>query len=644
MTVRIIHRGPAVPKPIARPAPRSRFARAALFAGGSATGLAASALAGFGLVGLLFPNSGLPGTGGAAISAAAYMHAPASAVPTVQIAHLTPAPTPTPAAVPAAVSVPVPSPATTARPSVTRPSVARRPASVTATATAPLAPPLAPRDSTRPAADEAALAAPETTPEAHPVDIDSTYGVRFVSLTTTEDLPAAAFDPARFGPRVALVPEDRPEGREEITPPPAEPPVFAALSAGDARPPEGASLFARPEAPQDGSRNRPQTAPEAAAVETATAEAAGEALAARPMRPLRRPEGFADRVAAAVPAPGPATAPATKTATGFETATAEAPRRSMRPNRRPAHMDRIVLASASRAAPATAVPPAPAPEVTAPSGIVEVSARRSKSGLFGGGKGGCGRSLTRAMPSRRGGATGSAFFADLIKVSGPDRDAKAIAELARGNMPGFMHKLQPVTFRGQDKHGQPTEITICVTPDYLALGSDTDFVRVPLGLPAAARIAGAFDMTLPTPRMVDAIYAQAGVKLSPAPMTPGAQMSSTNYFLTHNATIEGQLQGRRGLTAGHKKDVVMASRMASAPGQVAIYGWHQSNGVPIQPVSTVHGANYADYSHGIRLVSKTAYLNGRAVALAELLASSRYAHLLNKEGPMPGPVIRIASN
>ena len=121
-------------------------------------------------------------------------------------------------------------------------------------------------------------------------------------------------------------------------------------------------------------------------------------------------------------------------------------------------------------------------------------------------------------------------------------------------------------------------------------------------------------------------------------------MSTTGYFVTHNATIEQQLQGRRGLVGGHKKDVVMASRMASAPGRVAIYGWHQKSGAPIQPVSTVHGANYADYSHGIRLVSKTAYLNGKSVSLDDLLESSRYAYLLNTDGPMPGPVIRTASN
>ncbi|MEC7762366.1 MAG: hypothetical protein VX874_10710 [Pseudomonadota bacterium] len=257
---------------------------------------------------------------------------------------------------------------------------------------------------------------------------------------------------------------------------------------------------------------------------------------------------------------------------------------------------------------------------------------------------GCGRNHARNMPNRRAGApTGSAFMAAVGNGSGGDRDNAIINELARGNMPGFLQDLQPVVLRGKDARGASTEIVICVTPDYLALGSDRDFVRVPLGLPAAASIAGRFGMLLPTSRMVDAIYAQASVKLSPKPMQAGPQMSSTAYFVQHNQTIEAQRGGRAGLISGHKKDVVMANRMASNPGRVAIYGWHRSNGNPIQPVSTVHGASYADYSHGIRLVSRTAYLNGRAVDLEDLLSSSRYAYLLNSDGPLPGPVIRVAS-
>lgn len=315
----------------------------------------------------------------------------------------------------------------------------------------------------------------------------------------------------------------------------------------------------------------------------------------------------------------------------------------LRPAARPDDLARF----AAQVEPADAIPalrPQPRPEMMLQLAAAEAPAARTNTARSASPSGLCGSTLARAIPRRPSGATtGSAFFAGLGGLSGTERDQRVIDELARGNVPNFLRDLQPVTFRGQDARGADTEIVVCVTPDYLALGSDRDYVRVPLGLPAAARIAGRFDMTLPTPRIVDAVYAQADVRLSPSPMQPGPQMSSTPYLLRHNTTIEGQLHGRGGLVAGQKKDVVMASRMANAPGRVAIYGWHRSATSPIQPVSTVHGANYADYSHGIRLVSKTAFLNGRAVSLDELLSSSRYAYLLNKEGPLPGPVIRTAS-
>lgn len=284
-------------------------------------------------------------------------------------------------------------------------------------------------------------------------------------------------------------------------------------------------------------------------------------------------------------------------------------------------------------APAPAPKAAPAPKVTEPALGPRVAASAA-----------CRPALARQMPNRKGRAPeGTEFFAALGGLSGPERDARIVAELAQGNMPDHLRVLQPVRLTGTDAMGQPAEIIICVTPDYLALGSPSDHVRVPMGLPAARQVAARFGMSLPTPKMVDAIWAQADVHLAPAPMPAGPQMSSTDYFLRHNATIEGQLGRQAGLVAGHKKDVVIASRMQGNPGRVAIYGWHRRNGSPIQPVSTVHGATYADYSHGIRLVANTAYVNGRAADLDELLTTARYARILNPDGPLPAPVIRVAS-
>lgn len=296
-----------------------------------------------------------------------------------------------------------------------------------------------------------------------------------------------------------------------------------------------------------------------------------------------------------------------------------------------------ILAAAAPAAVPAAMPAPPRAEPVLPLAEPALGPGRAEAGA-------CRKVRTRAIPARSAGAPGGqAFLASLGGVSGPERDARIVAELSRGNLPDALRALRPVRLTGTDAAGRPVEIVICVMPDYLALGSDRDQVRVPLGLPGARAVAGRFGMLLPTPRMVDAIWAQADVRLSPAPMPAGPQMSSTGYFLRHNATIEGQLGRQSGLVSGHKKDVVLASRMAAAPGRVAIYGWHRRSGEPIQPVSTVHGASYSDYSHGIRLVARTAFVNGRAAELEDLLASDLYARVLNPDGPLAPAVIRLAA-
>jgi hypothetical protein len=48
----------------------------------------------------------------------------------------------------------------------------------------------------------------------------------------------------------------------------------------------------------------------------------------------------------------------------------------------------------------------------------------------------------------------------------------------------------------------------------------------------------------------------------------------------------------------------------------------------------VHGARYADYSHGVRLVSQTAYLDGVPTSIFELLADPQLAPQLSDEGPL----------
>jgi hypothetical protein len=113
-------------------------------------------------------------------------------------------------------------------------------------------------------------------------------------------------------------------------------------------------------------------------------------------------------------------------------------------------------------------------------------------------------------------------------------------------------------------------------------------------------------------------------------------MRSTEYYQIHNEMIEKQSRAhgvRLGtLVSGHKKDVVITNRLAKRPGQIAIYGWHRATGAPIQPLSTVHGAGYADYSHGIRLISETAIIDGKLRSMYDILQDSLLANVLSDEG------------
>ncbi len=70
---------------------------------------------------------------------------------------------------------------------------------------------------------------------------------------------------------------------------------------------------------------------------------------------------------------------------------------------------------------------------------------------------------------------------------------------------------------------------------------------------------------------------------------------------------------------------------------MAIYGWTRPDGRPIQPLSTVHGARYADYSHGVRLVWHEAWIDGAPRSLYEALADPELAPLWSDEGPLRDP-------
>lgn len=243
--------------------------------------------------------------------------------------------------------------------------------------------------------------------------------------------------------------------------------------------------------------------------------------------------------------------------------------------------------------------------------------------------------------------TGSEFARRVQALSGVARDALIRAQLLAGNMPQFLRHLVPITLESPATSSEGAHrITVCVLPDYLAVGTNKDFMYVPMGLEAALDIARRFGFDLPTPKLVDAIYEDAVVKLKPQPLPAGDQMRSTAYVVHHNELIQEQrsaLDAPLGeLTAGHKKDLVLTNRLWEFPGRVAIYGWHKADHEPIQPLSTFHGARYSDYSHGVRLVSNMVTVDGVRRSLTDVLAQPDLAKLLTREGPLRSLSQRLA--
>jgi hypothetical protein len=242
------------------------------------------------------------------------------------------------------------------------------------------------------------------------------------------------------------------------------------------------------------------------------------------------------------------------------------------------------------------------------------------------------REATLDLPPRSPAAPkGSEFARSIAALPLRERENKILAEVLAGNVPSFLRRLVPVTVAAG---GQ--QAIYHVAPDYLAVGSDDDYVLMPLGPYTAQAIADRLGCTLPTPKMVDDIYTAADVKLAPAPIAPSPAMTTIPVFLRHNAMVRAQREqvGKPPgvLTAGHKKDVVIAARVFESPGKVGIYGWHKPDGTPIQPLYTGHTVAHVDYSHGIRLVLRKMTVGGKPTRVEDVLADPRLAPLLSNEG------------
>jgi hypothetical protein len=224
--------------------------------------------------------------------------------------------------------------------------------------------------------------------------------------------------------------------------------------------------------------------------------------------------------------------------------------------------------------------------------------------------------------------TGTNFGRALPNTPGRVRDKVILDAVLAGNVPDFLRT--PVTVYVMSRTHRAE---FQVLPDYLCIGTDKDFLRVPLYPSTAQQIADAFSATLPTKLLVDLIWKQAAFLVSPRPMV--SVRETTACFMEHNLLIELQRAGRAGLMAGHKKDIVLTPKLLLPRSKgLAIYGWHGLSGKPLQGLNASdHSAQYVDYSHGVRLIAREVLVDGTPMDFQELLQDPELSSLVSDEGP-----------
>ena len=93
----------------------------------------------------------------------------------------------------------------------------------------------------------------------------------------------------------------------------------------------------------------------------------------------------------------------------------------------------------------------------------------------------------------------AALLADLSLAK---REVRIYAEIARGNAPNSLRRLVPVTTT-QAVAGVSHTATVYVTLDYLAAGTDTDYLLLPMIPILAQRLANRLGCYLPTRKLVN---------------------------------------------------------------------------------------------------------------------------------------------
>ncbi len=253
--------------------------------------------------------------------------------------------------------------------------------------------------------------------------------------------------------------------------------------------------------------------------------------------------------------------------------------------------------------------------------------------------------------------TGHEFIQKVQDMGFWDMEEQTVAQILAGNVPSALKKFRKITYTVTIRHryqsftleGFPDgpvknethkyKVEMWVLPDYLAVGNDQDFVRMPMGPLAAQRVADSLYCSLPTTFLSDRIDEVSEGRIEIFPFRPVGDRNMKPLCFEDSNNAINALMRSKGLkfgqfVSGLKKDVVLTTRLENEPDyyrHVAIYGWFHPDGHPQQPLFIRHGNFYSDYSHGIRLIYRTIKIDGKEYDLRAVLEDPFLFRLVSDE-------------
>ncbi|MGM9804040.1 MAG: hypothetical protein ACI308_07680 [Muribaculaceae bacterium] len=240
--------------------------------------------------------------------------------------------------------------------------------------------------------------------------------------------------------------------------------------------------------------------------------------------------------------------------------------------------------------------------------------------------------------------TGSNFMLQCDTVDFWTREKMVVDAVLSGNVPDSLRYFKKITYTTPivdsiEVFRQPHTVSLWVTCDYLSIGTNTDFVRMPMGPLAAQEIADSLHCMLPTSFIVDRINDARQGAIEIFPFRPlGERNTWPIVFQDSNNAINALFRAKGyhfgQLISGLKKDIILTHRLwndAKCLNRVAIYGWHRPDGSRVQPTYVGHVNFYVDYSHGVRLVSRVAEIDGKTVDLKAIVEDPKLFRLVSDE-------------